>query len=644
MPRIRAFVLPLLLLLVVAPAWAATYWVSPSGVSGRSGADSLSNSTTLAWFNANAIGGDVCRFKSGTYVDPIKPARSGNSGSRIRYYGFPQDPTAVVVTDIMFGYQYGSYSTVRWASCRNGATGLVETAGMEATDDSIVACRITGQTGQFNIGSKRSVLDSLVITGTITGSGQNHFINIAGERSHYTGTIGEWAIGTLDNRFTNSTVTVNVNTTGGSGDVHIVLLSAAAYNRIAGNTFNVTVTNCNGYFFGIEQYEGYYNQIQNNTWNFAVNGTIGGSRGVWCHRDSSSYNRYVGNTVNITGSGTDLSFMLSNGGSFPGTTGHNYYGNNVIRDHNPQTGTGIFWYYDGTRADTIEFNTLMTDAARPCVLVSPGTSVNGSIFRHNTYWTAGATAVDFSAATAVNSPRLVSEIYYCRTANGAGSENVRVPSGVRLDSAGVFFSPGSSTPGRAIAYGGVAGSPGSGGNYGLAGKAVWGTPAFTDSNYASFNSRLTSGSYAANAGLSGGFAGAVPFGSGSSDITPPATITNLAIGPSGPSSLSVQWTAPGDDGNTGTAAQYDLRWSPAAITAGNFASATPVSPQPVPAFAGTAQSYVALGLTGGTTYFFAIRTRDAAGNWSGVSNSVSGTPGSGDTVPPAPVHDLTPGP
>jgi hypothetical protein len=637
MLRMRIFAIPLLILTVATTAQAKTYWVSPTGQSGASGADSVTNATTLAWFNANAVAGDVCRFKSGAYSDPVRPGHNGNSSARIRYYGFPQDPGAVLVADVHFGYQYGSYCTARWVSCTTDVAGMVETAGLEATDDSIAVCRFTGQTGGFSIGSMRSVVDSVYFSGTYANSGQTHAIQIAGERDHANGTIGEWTIGSRSNSFTNSTVTMVVNC---PGDFHGMLLSTAAYNRIAGNTFNVTLTNCGGYFFGLEMYEGYYNQLQGNTWNITLNGPIGGSHGVWCHRDSSSYNRFVGNTVNIMGTGADLSFMLSNGGSFPGTTGHNYYGNNLIKDHSPQVGTGVLWWYDGTRADTVEFNTVMTDAARPGAVVASGQPVNGSVFRHNTFWTGGATAVDLSSATAVNGPKLVSNIFYCGAANRAGAENIRVPAGVQVDSAGVFFTPGGSSPNWAIAYAGKDGAPGSGGNFGASGKAVWGTPVFADSNYATFNGTPSPTGFAALPSLTDGYAGAIPFGAGSPDTTPPATVSDLAVTLLGPHELVVSWTAPGNDGRTGTASLYDLRWSSGPITAANFAQAIPVAVQPVPAAALTPQNWVAQGLSLGTTYYYAIRARDAAGNWSGVSNSPSGTTPATDTMPPAAIHDL----
>ncbi len=80
------------------------------------------------------------------------------------------------------------------------------------------------------------------------------------------------------------------------------------------------------------------------------------------------------------------------------------------------------------------------------------------------------------------------------------------------------------------------------------------------------------------------------------------------------------WTAPGDDGTVGTATAYDLRVSLSTITLSNWSSATPIAGVPAPAPAGARESFVVRGLTQGTTYYFAIRTVDDAGNWSGISN------------------------
>jgi hypothetical protein len=85
-------------------------------------------------------------------------------------------------------------------------------------------------------------------------------------------------------------------------------------------------------------------------------------------------------------------------------------------------------------------------------------------------------------------------------------------------------------------------------------------------------------------------------------------------------SVVVRWTAAGDDDRIGAAVGYDLRISEAPITAGNFESAVQIVGLPVPAEAGTRQQVTVRGLVQGTVYYFAIKSVDDAGNWSGISN------------------------
>lgn len=90
----------------------------------------------------------------------------------------------------------------------------------------------------------------------------------------------------------------------------------------------------------------------------------------------------------------------------------------------------------------------------------------------------------------------------------------------------------------------------------------------------------------------------------------------------GADSVTLAWTAPGDDNAIGRATTYDVRMSTSQITNANFDSATPVTGEPSPANAGTRQTMRVRNLTRGTTYWFAIKTVDDAGNWSGISNVV----------------------
>jgi hypothetical protein len=88
----------------------------------------------------------------------------------------------------------------------------------------------------------------------------------------------------------------------------------------------------------------------------------------------------------------------------------------------------------------------------------------------------------------------------------------------------------------------------------------------------------------------------------------------------GPDTVTLVWTAPGDDARVGTATDYELRMSTSPIDATNWAGATVIAGTPTPLVAGTRQRMVVRGLTVGTTYWFAIKTVDDAGNWSDISN------------------------
>ncbi len=110
-----------------------------------------------------------------------------------------------------------------------------------------------------------------------------------------------------------------------------------------------------------------------------------------------------------------------------------------------------------------------------------------------------------------------------------------------------------------------------------------------------------------------------------SDTTAPAAITNLsATTGSSAGQINVSWKAPGDDGSTGTAAAYTIKYSTSAITSDTlFNAATSVTGVPTPAAAGTTQTMTIAGLTPGGTYYFAIKTRDESSNLSPLSNSPS---------------------
>lgn len=91
-------------------------------------------------------------------------------------------------------------------------------------------------------------------------------------------------------------------------------------------------------------------------------------------------------------------------------------------------------------------------------------------------------------------------------------------------------------------------------------------------------------------------------------------------------STTLLWTAPGDDGMAGRAQEYSLRYSTIPIVEATFAAATPVTGLAPPATAGATETATVGGLQPSTAYYFAIKTRDEAGNWSPISNLAVVTP------------------
>ncbi len=111
----------------------------------------------------------------------------------------------------------------------------------------------------------------------------------------------------------------------------------------------------------------------------------------------------------------------------------------------------------------------------------------------------------------------------------------------------------------------------------------------------------------------------------SPDTIPPAPVNNLTIIQTGADNVKLRWTAPGDDGNSGRASYYDIRYALFQITEGNFYSATECFGEPPPSNAGAPDSFLITGLQPGTLYYFALKTADEDSNWSGISNVPSCT-------------------
>lgn len=121
------------------------------------------------------------------------------------------------------------------------------------------------------------------------------------------------------------------------------------------------------------------------------------------------------------------------------------------------------------------------------------------------------------------------------------------------------------------------------------------------------------------------------------DSIPPADVEDLAADLAGDVSIGLSWTAPGNDGEEGTALEYDVRFAPDGPPMGGWEEAAALPHPPTPGPAGTRETLQADSLQDGRRYAFAVRARDSI-QWSAWSNVIEiDTP---DHIPPGAVSTL----
>lgn len=113
----------------------------------------------------------------------------------------------------------------------------------------------------------------------------------------------------------------------------------------------------------------------------------------------------------------------------------------------------------------------------------------------------------------------------------------------------------------------------------------------------------------------------------------PGRITDLAVVAATATTVTLRWTAKGDDGlRGGPATSFDVRWADRSMNEGIFYTmGTAVVGEPAPAVAGTVQEFVVTGLTPETLYYFATAVADEVPNTSAISNLVSVTTAAAST-------------
>jgi hypothetical protein len=115
------------------------------------------------------------------------------------------------------------------------------------------------------------------------------------------------------------------------------------------------------------------------------------------------------------------------------------------------------------------------------------------------------------------------------------------------------------------------------------------------------------------------------------DVTAPAAVADL-VAQTGTSTWEVvlTWTAPGDDGLSGTVAEYVLKYSPSLITAETWSELPAYNLRMNPGAAGGIEQASVKMPSPGTMYYFGLKARDEAGNESPLSNVSAARSESGD--------------
>jgi len=106
------------------------------------------------------------------------------------------------------------------------------------------------------------------------------------------------------------------------------------------------------------------------------------------------------------------------------------------------------------------------------------------------------------------------------------------------------------------------------------------------------------------------------------DTKPPATVNDLIVTEYGSTTVTLQWTAVGDDGYTGRAKVYDIRYSTSPLNESTWNTATQVIGEPEPAEPYTQETFQITGLDPQTRYWIGMKVIDNMGLSSGLSNVV----------------------
>jgi fibronectin type III domain protein len=636
--------------LTLGSAHAATYYVRSDGNDASSG---LSNSSASSWrtiSRANAVlqPGDVVNVISLNPADTasattnaINPSRSGTSSARITYIGNVASPQQLTVPEIKITR---SHVTVRGFRA-NKASIFAPGGGTAAAYDVVTHCVIQNSFHFQGAQNSRVANNSMTLVcpqnqwGAMTFTGADGLFakpwcerdTIEANTIRFTRVYGDnralWVRG-----LSNGLVLARNN------------VSFVCDNTGYGNTASAMC---------LALYESFANYFHDNRWQVDALSNVG-SGGRWygvMMRSGTHHNLFERDTfamaINTSDALQGVDVLFSAGNSLPDSTA----GVQVHSNHWDQcqffTRKGSIEFQNHMSGSTIE-NSVFVNLSGAALTIgnsNGGVNLKSSTIRHSTFYSGASEALHLVGDLPTGTNMIEGNIFYSALASGCSKvvESLSQRSGFSQDR-NLFFAgsggSGSAVKGVSQCYG-VGGATSWCTAYGQDCGSRWGDPRLSSLSLMGFDARVPTGSAALDAKFPDGYAGA--FGPGGvvvGDITAPAAVTNLNAIQIGDHSLILTWTAPGDDGNGGTPSAYDLRWSLEPITDTNFAAAATLGPAPQPQSSGATQTYVVMGLTPGTRYYYALKARDEANNVAALSNVASPITKTTDQLPPSTVGDL----
>ncbi len=648
----RPALLPsLLILLAAAPAGAATRYVAQTARGTGTGADS-SNAQSIANFNSLAVAGDVALLL-GNFTTIPNPTNSGTLAAPIVYRSRSGNRNDVCFTGSFAITGSRADSNVVWRdiTIRGGVQlgGSTQTARWQMQNVRV----IDGGLAMYFARDCR--LDNVNVTQTQPASGLFAFAPYNPSDST-----------TACRRDTLRSSSLALLAADGTGNTAINIFSGYDNFYEAVRCSVVTTTNA-GTALRFARVNRTNRGVMKDCYFYGVNNQSGGGSDepmTFSFKDGVKIFKMVRDTIiirgNANGAAPWILFAQNETDGNPALLGEEIGGNSFrscyFRNETDATWP-VSWIYQGFDGDSVVGNTFIgktssissyynrgdpvmatntivdhnlfvTFSHAPAFQMLNGTANQGVIFTNNIFYSPNLTDADTTGSRAVD--------------YGRASDWVSSSVGPIGNNYNVVWTPRVTTR-RGVKWSGGMSAMGLNPWLSARNPAVLDASSslrpmlFVDSTLANFDPHPLSGSGA----LTGpdGYVG--PFGLGGSlDVTPPGAITDLKASGATQTSMNLDWTAPGNDGYTGTATAYDVRWSTAPIDAIAFATATSVSNPPVPAPAGTAQGMVVSGLPSGLVCYFAIKARDAAGNWSLLSNVPAAQTLVADTTPPAAVQDL----